>query len=389
MMSTKSQQSNQLFAQLYQTQVNLIQNPSKSSASDYRTRIDEIEFDQKHDTIANRQLFEYVLMPVLNASMRVNNNQGKTQIPEWSDLNECLLACVHSLLEKFSFSLDPNIFTDVLNVCSIVLSRYGDKPMSDELLNSCALVIKRIFQHSTDQIDDSFLSISSLTTIGLLVAKLLDILAESGSIQVRLDSLDAFKSILFRSERREDLQRRIGVIFASFLPGISIRLVQKFLLHENLKILNHKLICSALDVLSLVISAVFDDRLLDSTDFKAVFKSCLEVNTASNTTRNPEIESLIVNRAKSPQWLSQSSEKVFYLVEHLVNALLVHENEHVKIELVRMCARIAQTCYFSLNVYLDRLLKVLVTCAVDAGGDETSRVVTEATCAIEQLENKV
>lgn len=328
-------------------------------------------------------------MPVLNASMRVNNQEAATRIPEWSDLNESLLGCILSLLEKYSFSLDLNIFTDVLNVCSIILSRYGDKSMSDELLNSCALVIKRIFQRSTDQIDANFLTISSLTTIGLLVAKLLDILAESGSIQLRLDSLDAFKSILFRSERREDIQRRVGVIFASFLPGISIRLVQKFLLHENLKILNHKLICSALDVLSRVISVVFDDRLLDSADFEVVFKSCIEVNSASNTTRKPEIESLIVNRAKSPQWLSQSSEKVFYLVEHLMNALVVHENEHVKLELVRMCARVAQTCYFSLNVYLDRLLKVLVTCAVDAGGDETNRVVAEATRAIEQLENKV
>lgn len=415
-MSQQSQQAaissnsrlNQLFLKHHHSQISLIQNPCKSTALEYRSRIVEtLENDDNMFALSyheSRQLFEFVILPVLSACKRVNASSTTTTtnrvISEWSDLNECLLGCALALVDKYPHPIELTQFGDILNVCSIVLSRYGDEKcqqkMSDELLTVCVSLIARIFERSNDSIDAHFLSASSLTTIGLLVAKLLDIVAESGSIQVRLDSLRAFKSILTRSGRESGLQARVGVLFSSFLPGISIRLIQKFLLHENLKILNHKLICSALDLLGLVLASVFDDSLLDNSHFQLVYRSCFMMNDKTPTTsRKSEIEALLVNRIDRPEWLSESSQKVFYLLEHLTNALALHDSRHVKLALVRMCARVAQTSYFGLNSHLEKLLQVLVTCAVeptaddDNTDDENNRVVIEAIEAIEQLENKV
>ena len=387
----------QIFSQLHQTQIALIQGPNKHTVNDYGSKLEEICSRAGRELLNNssnneavKPAFEFLLLPLLSSIKRLNQSEKNQRPNDWCDLNESLLKSITLLIETFRVIDEPSQFNDVLNAASIVLSRLdadNKKSFSDELMSACCRLISVVFDHCTTNIYDDFVKFSSLTTIGLLVAKLLDILIDSSSLQVRLDSLNAFTSVLVKDcDGYTDRNHRIGLIYASFLPGISIKLVQKFFLTQNLKLVNHKLICASLNSLQLVLSSVFDDYLLDDGQFRRCFDSCLD---AESTKRREEITAMIVDRAEKKSWLSESSEKVFYLVDRLLDVLVSHDNEQVKLALIEFCSNVADRCYVSLNAYLDKLLKVLVTCAVDSGQDDTSLVVLRATQAIEKLENKV
>ena len=118
---------------------------------------------------------------------------------------------------------------------------------------------------------------------------------------------------------------------ASFVPGICIKIIQRFLLAQNLKLLNHKLICQSLDVLSAIIGNVFSDTFLDS-DF---YKKCHESLCLSDTALSENVKSLIVNRSENKEWLNITSEKLFILVKPLLDELVVVDNLNVHYSLVK------------------------------------------------------
>lgn len=380
----------QIFAQLHQTQINLIQTPNKTTVRQYVIQLEEICARAGPDLAPSRPSLEFFLVPLVSALKRLNSWTTEQQRPnDWCDLNESLLGGVRLLVDTFPVLLDvDDRFADMINACSIVLSRLASaSEASDELLSVCFGLLGRLFESASGGVFDRFVRASNLTTIGLLVAKSLDVVVESTSTQVRLDALNAVLRRLL--ERADELSTRVGVLFASFLPGVCIKLVQKFLLSQNLKLLNHKLVCSSLDVLNLLVARVFDDALLDEAEFRRSLDdsmSCLVPVSAAAA-------GLIVNRLENKTWMVESSEKLFYLVDRLLDSLVTHDNPSVKLTLVRFCSNVSQRCYFSLNVYLDRLLKVLVTYAVDCepNEDETTSnsVASEARMAIENLEHKV
>lgn len=155
------------------------------------------------------------------------------------------------------------------------------------------------------------------------------------------------------------IQERIGTIFASFLPGICIRIVQSFLLAENLKTLNHKLICASLELLTHVIKNVFDDNLLDVQNAKACYNECIG-SGAGGTEVAANVKSLMIDRVAQPEWTVMSSQKLLVLVERLIDALIIQENTNIHLYLVNFCGEIADKCYFTLNEYLGILLRYQV-----------------------------
>ena len=149
---------------------------------------------------------------------------------------------------------------------------------------------------------------------------------------------------------------KLGILFASFLPGISIKLIQRFLLSQNLKLLNHKLICKSLECLSVVICNVFDDSFLDGVYFIRCLDQLMNKNDNKLT---DNLKSLIVNRIENKDWLNDSTQKLFMLIKRLFDELIISENLNVHLSMVKFCAQISNKCYFTFNDQLSVLLKVL------------------------------
>ena len=181
------------------------------------------------------------------------------------------------------------------------------------------------------------------------------------------------------------LESRVGMLFASFLPGTSIKLVQKFLLAQNLKLLNHKLICGVLEVLTHVITRVFDDRFLNETFAKETYELC----TTHKETISANVKSLIIDRAVNKEWTQMSSQKLFVLIERLLEALMPTDNYNVQLSLVKFSASIVHKCYFTLNSYLELFLKVLVTFAASEDRiKEENHLAQTAIDALQLLDKK-
>ena len=85
---------------------------------------------------------------------------------------------------------------------------------------------------------------------------------------------------------------------------------------------------------------------------------------------NDNLKSLVVDRQVHPEWVKVSSEKLFMLIERLLDALISHDNVNVHLALVCFCSQIADRCYFTLNEHLGVLLRALVTFAASSESDK-------------------
>ena len=253
-----------------------------------------------------------------------------------------------------------SLFEEILSVCSILLSKTLNKSagfvISDEFYTACFNLLQSLFNNSDMSVLESFYKFKHLTSIGLLVSVLLDVLLNSSSLHVRIESLNAFKSLSLCSVHNKSihvkLDSRIGMLFASFLPGTAIKLVQKFLLAQNLKLLNHKLICGVLEVLAHVITKVFDDRFLNETFAKEAYELC----TTSNESISANVKSLIIDRAVNKEWTQTSSQKLFVLMERLLEALMPTDNYNVQLSLVKFSASIVPNYNFPKNKVFIKIL---------------------------------
>ncbi|RNA26019.1 TELO2-interacting 1 -like protein [Brachionus plicatilis] len=352
--------SNDLFFKFHQLQINLIKTPSKESISDYHNCL-VLYFNQSSIHQPNAQsakLIEFFTYPILTVLKRFQLN---------SDSNEILLKSCGLIITKIQLN-DLNIFHDIFNTISILLSNKKSSP-SEEFVCTCFQVIETLFKCENLS---KFYKFSNLTSIGLTISLCLDTLVQSNSLEVKLKAISALKSLL--NQHKE----KLFVLLPSFLPGISIKLVQKFLLTQNLKLINHKAVCAVLDIFGHAISIVFNDQLLDPKVYQAYFDAC------NGTELNPKVKDLIINRSENDQWLLQSSEKMFFLIEKMLQALITTENVHIQMSLVKFCASISENCYFTLNNYLPKLLRILVTFAVS----DSENVAKLALKSIDMLDTK-
>lgn len=372
-----------LFVSMHQLQVNLIKQPTKQLAVDYQYRVNEFILTSPG---RDSSIFEFLSLPIQSTLNRLigeclHNQSEQTKLrSDWCDLNESLISSLIVLVDYFK-PTDYGLFNDLLGIGCMLLSKANDarKAASEEYQCTLFRLISTLFALLNSQPDngEKFFQFGNLTTIGLLISVLMDTLHDSNSLQVRLEALNAALSLISPSTVR--LQIRLGMLMGSFLPGVSIKLVQKFLLGENIQLVNHKLITGSLDFYARLLGLIFSDEFLleDGRDV-AQCQRILEAEV-KNESKLREIRSLIVNR--TPEWLTTSSERVFMLIERLMDVLIVHENRWVKLELVKFSSYVAGRCYVTLNGHLGRLFKLLVTNAVS----DDEMVQREAKRSIDQL----
>lgn len=376
-----------LFLNLHQFQINLLKNTSKQTISEYLNQLKLLVENEQHiDNNANQDInsfIHFLIFPVLSVLKKLQTNEESQKRREWLDLNEQLIECINTVLEKIKLS-DSNMFFEILNICSILLSKkMNETTNTDEFYLTCLKLIRILFQNSSTNLIESFYQLKNLTSIGLLVSVFLDIIHESTSIEVRLNCLDSLKII---SSLNSNNNGKLGILFASFLPGISIKLIQRFLLSQNLKLLNHKLICKSLECLSVVICNVFDDSFLDGVYFIRCFDQLMNKNDNKLT---DNLKSLIVNRIENKDWLNDSTQKLFMLIKRLLDELIISENLNVHLSMVKFCAQISNKCYFTFNDQLSVLLKVLTLFAATTSDSKINKLATEALSQMSSKETEL
>jgi hypothetical protein len=376
-----------MLAKFNKSHLGVVTTPSKSTLGQHYTELKAL-FDHKENfTRLNLyKIVDYFVNPLLTVVKKIEAEKSKP-LPDWSDTHELILKCLILILSNLRIE-SVHLFYDILNVNSLLLTKNNAKfaskdsktppvlNVSEEFFCASLQLTQILFKNAmvNSDIMHGFFNFNNLTTLGLLVSIFLDRLVDSNSLTVRIELLKCL-SVLSNSNNilkaDADLNNKIGVMFASFLPGIAIKLIQCFLLGEDLKILNHKLICSSLSFISNVTARVLSDDLLDERSYQKYFDMCANNEVIGKLKDN--VRSLIVNRSANKEWSGVSSEKLFVLIERLFDQLLIvnaNDNYHVKLSLVRFCVLVLDKCYLTLNKYADKLLKVLIMMA--ANDDENN-----------------
>lgn len=394
-----------LLLKVHQCQIELLNNPNKQSISNYSNLLIELfnneNFLDEKNNIDSNNLLEFLIFPIITCIKKLQTEQAKVNTNinrEWSDMHEILLKSIALILNKLKLT-NSSLFSELIDLSSILLSKNtfnkaSPKTLSEEFYIECFKLITVLFQcSSTSKILDEFFKFKNLKYIGLYVSISLDVLVDSNSIEVRLEALNSLKSLSCYDETEKsesDHTKRIGLIFAPLLPGITIKLIQKFLLSKNLKTLNQKLITGSLQFLGHLISNIFNDDLLNETYYCIYFNQSMNLNEmAKDNNELNKIKEMIINRNDNKEWLSNSSSKLFVLIHRLLDQLIISENYNVQIVLVKFCSIITRKCYFSLNDHLSYLFKILVMFAADQiNSDKTTDDLSNlALISLEKIEN--
>ena len=402
----------ELFSKLHKIHVNLMKNLSKQNASEYHDALIEAFQSQSIVNVEPdaKKISEFLLFPLLTSLKKLEILYQQKKVREWSDLNEIMIKSICLIINKIKLN-DLRLFYEILNIVSFILSKKmnqspGETLMaSDEFLCACFGLVQSLFEYSSsDHVLNSFYTFKNMTSLGLLISVSLDILCESNSLDVRLEALKTLKSVsMFKTISLDNIsmpinrqsinnEQKIAILFASFLPGISIKLIQKFLLTQDLKILNHKIICNLLDLLGHILSSVLNDSLLNEQFADQCFNACMSWSKIDDDVEDSKtiakLNSLIINRTNNNKdWLKETNDKISILIERLLNALINHTNRNVQISLVKFCYLISIRSYFSLNRNLNKMLKVLVTFAAKSGEEKNEVYVSASKMAIESLKS--
>lgn len=154
-------------------------------------------------------------------------------------------------------------------------------------------------------------------------------------------------------------------------------------------VLNHKIVCASLSFFGNLISRVFDDQLLHPIKYTTAIKSIVKSAKSDHKARGILIDRDPTNNQND--WLTNSSQKVFVLVERLTQQLLIVSDDGsdgsysahraLHLSLVEFSARILNTCYLSLNKYADKLLKILIRMAANSIEDLVGQEARKGFCS--------
>ena len=114
--------SQDLFIKLHQQQVDLLKNPVKSSINSYHSELialftSETPLNGNITSSDSNNLVEFLAFPVLSALKKVQSSADSR------DLSELLLSSLSLILDNVQLS-NISLFEDILNSCSLTLSRH-------------------------------------------------------------------------------------------------------------------------------------------------------------------------------------------------------------------------------------------------------------------------
>lgn len=339
----------QIFQSIHPISIKLLQNPNKSNLKLYEQSVKEI----LAKSIPNSQKFvELLIFPLLNTL-----NKHKLS----NEIYEGLFQLLSKIISNLK-NIDPANFLNIMNISSIITKQKLEGSLPSEEYSLAYLnLIKTVFENNP-KVND-FYDYSNLTSFGLLISLFLDFLSRSDSLQVQLLAIDTLETI---SQTHKQINFNTGSIFASFLPGISIKIIQNFLLFKDLKLLNHKIIVKCLDYLSFIISNVLNDEQLSK---EATFK---------DFNNNQELKQLIIDRKNDKKWLKNTSEKLNVLLDRLFNALKEHDNYLVRSSLTNLSTNLVYNCFSCLNNYLNGYLEIIVINSILDSNENVLKVAKES-----------
>ena len=192
-----------IFSQIHPLCVDLMKTekqPSKASLIAYYEKLNEIFSKNKiskRDKENSNRLTEFLLLPVFS-SLKHSTNLNLN----YQEIVFNIFSCIIRNLNITNFDL----FLQILNKCTFLVSNQlnmeSSQQLYDEYFDAYMSLLRNLFENNTEI--KLFYEYTQLTTLGLLISMLLDILTRSDTLGLRLNVIQTLSIVC--NLNNEDLE---------------------------------------------------------------------------------------------------------------------------------------------------------------------------------------
>ncbi|KAL8179855.1 UNVERIFIED_CONTAM: hypothetical protein K2H54_073612 [Gekko kuhli] len=310
---------------------------------------------------ALQELQEYVLFP-LRFTLKTPGPKRESVVQK---VVECL-AFVLSATRVRKADLLQELFSELCLCLGSPSSPSQLAPLSEELKQDVIWALQALL-HAADW--DVLLTLyrpSALPHLGFAVSLLLAVAERERAKAVQISALRCLQALLLQCDCRKrhrpldgEERRRVGDLFASFLPGVSVALSR--VITGDVK-QGHTVVVAATRAFSRALSGVMADEQLARVPPKRE-KSALG--------RDGRVAELLVHR--SPEWVTGTAAKLSILIRKVVGGVSAHPHWKARKELADMSSLLLSECSRSLAGSVGQLVKALVGLVNDESPEVQSR----------------
>ena len=338
--------------------VQVAREPSVPNLKQLKEDIQHLE----KNSIRHAALLEYLLFP-LNLTIKKNNVLNeKQQILCYQCIQVIFEKCAEVLITEERIVWVYNAVSLYFGVTDLKnkhgVNKVGKIPSEEQ---KCAVIelIEVVSGCSTDLCNQKIFSDNkNLALIGHLVSVLLDIIEKEKLIKLQVSASKSLGNLAgIKSRCIKNKHDLYGVVFASFLPGIAMKM-KTCLTRNN----HHSVTVSSLKTFSHIVSSVmFDinepatyDNVRDLFSWKHRNETKLNRKSFSETNK----ESLKVS--KTDEWLQQTCKNITFVLKDILNVLVYNDHLKVQLALIDFVDNIFSNCMKNLSSCLEGFLDVLV-----------------------------
>ncbi|XP_015278291.1 PREDICTED: TELO2-interacting protein 1 homolog isoform X2 [Gekko japonicus] len=316
---------------------------------------------QSVSDLALQELQEYVLFP-LRFTL-------KTPGPKREGVVRKVVGCLAFVLAATRVrkaDLLQELFSELCLCLGSPASPGQPAPLSEELKQDVIWTLEALL-HAADW--DVLLTLyrpSALPHLGFAVSLLLAVAERERAKAVQVAALHCLQALLLQCDcpkRHRPLdgeeRRRLGDLFASFLPGVSVALSR--VITGDVK-QGHTVVVSATRAFSRALGVVMADEQLARVPPERE-KPALD--------RDGRIAELLVHR--NADWVTSTAAKLSVVIRKVVGGVSAHPHWKARKELADMSSRLLSECSRSLAGSVGQLVKALVGLVNDESAEVRSR----------------
>ncbi|XP_077192213.1 TELO2-interacting protein 1 homolog [Paroedura picta] len=316
---------------------------------------------QSVSDLALQELQEYVLFP-LRYTLKTPGPKREAVVLK---VVECV-AFVLSATRVRKAGLLQELFSDLCLCLGSPVSPGRLAPLSEELKQEAMRALQALLHAADGDVLWTLYQPSALPHLGFAVSLLLAAAEHEKAKGVQVSALRCLQALLLQGDCLEpcraldgEERRRLGDLFASFLPGISIALSR--VITGDVK-QGHAVVVSATRVFARALSRVMADEQLVQVPPKP---ETLALDQGGR------ISELLVHR--SPDWVSSTAARLSLLIRKVVDGVSAHPHWKARVELVDMASLLLSTCSQSLAGSAGQLVKALVALVSDESPEVQGR----------------
>nr|XP_056700921.1 TELO2-interacting protein 1 homolog [Euleptes europaea] len=310
---------------------------------------------------ALQELQEYVLFPLRFAL--------KTPGPKREGVVQSVLECLTFVLSATCVKktdLLQELFSELCLCLASPSSPNQLAPLPEELKQAVLRALLALLHSTYWDVLLTLYQPSALPHLGFAVSLLLALAEQEKARAVQISALCCLQALLLQCDCPEDHRplageerRRLGDLFASFLPGISTALSR--IITGDVK-QGHGVVVSATRVFSRALSLVMADKQLEQVPPKRKKPASVP---------GSRISELLVHRG--PDWANSTAAKLSILIRKVVDWVSAHPHWKARKELVEMSSLLLTECSRSLAGSAGQFVKALVGLVNDESPEVQSR----------------